>query len=42
MEEHRFGIKKIVFFPKDDKKVAYLMVDIKAGYFNEFLIEEPS
>ena len=41
VEEHRFGLKQFVFFPKEDKKVAYLMGDIKAGYFNEFLIEVP-
>lgn len=39
MEEHRFGLKKFVFYPKDNKKVAYLMGDIQAGYFSEFLIE---
>lgn len=38
-DEHRFGLKKFVFFPQDNKKTAYLMGDIQAGYFNEILIE---
>ena len=29
--EHRFGLKKFVYFPKDSKKTAYLMGDIQAG-----------
>ncbi|MEB2786996.1 hypothetical protein [Algoriphagus persicinus] len=37
--EHRFGLKKFVYFPQDGKKFAYLMGNIDAGYFNEILIE---
>jgi hypothetical protein len=38
-DEHRFGLKKFVYFPKDNKKNAYLMGDIQAGFYNEILIE---
>lgn len=38
-DEHRFGLKKFVYFPQDNKKTAYLMGNIEAGYFNEILIE---
>lgn len=38
-DEHRFGLKKFVYFPQDGKKTAYFMGDIQAGYFNEILIE---
>ena len=38
-KEHLFGLKKFVFFPRNNKKVAYLMGDITAGYFNEILLE---
>jgi hypothetical protein len=38
-DEHRFGLKKFVYFPKDGKKTAYLMGDIQAGFYNEILIE---
>ena len=39
-KQHLFGLKKFVFFPKDNKKVCYLMGNLQAGYFNEFLIEK--
>lgn len=39
-DEHRFGLKKFVFFPQDNKRFAYLMGDIQAGYFSEILIAE--
>ena len=38
-KEHRFGLKKFAFLPWEGRKVAYLMGDIKAGYFNEILME---
>lgn len=40
-DEHRFGLKKFVYFPQDNIKTAYLMGDLQAGYFNEILIEQP-
>ena len=37
--QHLFGLKKFVFFPKANKKVCYLMGDVQAGYFSEILME---
>lgn len=37
--EHRFGLKKFVFYPRDNKKVAYIKGELDSGYFTEILME---
>jgi hypothetical protein len=39
-DEHRFGLKKFVYFPKNNKKTAYIMGDIQERFYNEILIEK--
>ncbi|XHR93864.1 hypothetical protein ACFJIV_26735 [Mucilaginibacter sp. UC70_90] len=39
-DKHRFGLKKFVYFPKGNKRIAYLVDDIEKGFGNEILFEK--